>query len=103
MTVEERPLRADAERNRRRLLAAAAQLFREQGLDVGVAEIAQCAGVGRATLFRNFPTKQDLIAAIVIKRRTSSSESKRLGSSKLEAQPAIPSSGSWQSAWGRSE
>jgi AcrR family transcriptional regulator len=68
MTVEERPLRADAERNRRRLLAAAAQLFREQGLDVGVAEIAQCAGVGRATLFRNFPTKEDLIAAIVVER-----------------------------------
>src|SRR5215469_9714592 len=58
--------RADAERNRRRLLDAAAQLFGERGLDVGVAEIAQRAGVGRGTLFRNFPTKQDLIAAIVV-------------------------------------
>jgi AcrR family transcriptional regulator len=68
MTPTERALRADAERNRRRLLDAAQALFRERGLDVGVAEIAQHAGVGRGTLFRNFPTKQDLIAAIVIDR-----------------------------------
>jgi AcrR family transcriptional regulator len=58
--------RADAERNRRSLLDAAAAVFGERGLDVGVAEIAQRAGVGRGTLFRNFPTKQDLIAAIVV-------------------------------------
>jgi AcrR family transcriptional regulator len=64
----ERVLRSDAERNRRRVLDAAQALFRERGLDVGVAEIAQRAGVGRGTLFRNFPTKQDLIAAIVIER-----------------------------------
>jgi AcrR family transcriptional regulator len=64
----ERTLRSDAERNRRRVLDAAEALFRERGLDVGVAEIAQRAGVGRGTLFRNFPTKQDLIAAIVIDR-----------------------------------
>jgi len=68
MTPSERALRADAERNRRRVLDAAQELFRERGLDVGVAEIAQRAGVGRGTLFRNFPTKQDLIAAIVIER-----------------------------------
>ena len=68
MTPSERALRADAERNRKRLLAAAQALFRERGLEVGVAEIAQRAGVGRGTLFRNFPTKQDLIAAIVIER-----------------------------------
>jgi AcrR family transcriptional regulator len=68
MAATDRALRADAERNRRRLLDAAQTLFRERGLDVGVAEIAQQAGVGRGTLFRNFPTKQDLIAAIVIER-----------------------------------
>ncbi len=68
MTPSERALRADAERNHQRLLDAAQALFRERGLDVGVAEIAQRAGVGRGTLFRNFPTKQDLIAAIVIAR-----------------------------------
>lgn len=70
----ERALRADAERNRRQLLDAAQALFQERGLDVGVAEIAQRAGVGRGTLFRNFPTKQDLIAAIVIERMGEASE-----------------------------
>ena len=65
MSVEERPLRADAERNRQRLLEAAQRLFRERGLDVSVAEIAETAGVGRGTLFRNFASKEDLIAAIV--------------------------------------
>ena len=63
-----RPLRADALRNRKRLLEAADAVFSERGLDVGVGEIAQRAGVGRGTLFRNFPSKQDLIAAIVVER-----------------------------------
>src|SRR6185437_4667720 len=71
--VSRRP-RADAERNRRRLLDAAAELFGERGLDVGVAEIAQRAGVGRGTLFRNFPTKEDLIAAIVVDQMTEATE-----------------------------
>jgi AcrR family transcriptional regulator len=68
MTPGERALRADAERNRRRVLDAAEALFRERGLDVGVAEISERAGVGRGTLFRNFPSKEDLIAAIVVER-----------------------------------
>jgi AcrR family transcriptional regulator len=61
-------LRADAERNRRRILEAAAVAFRESGLDVGVAEIARRAGVGAGTLFRRFPTKEDLIFAIIEER-----------------------------------
>ena len=68
MVQEPRRLRADAERNRRRLLDAATQMFCERGLDVGVGEIAQAAGVGRGTLFRNFPSKEHLIAAIVVER-----------------------------------
>jgi AcrR family transcriptional regulator len=70
MGSEERPLRADAERNRRRLLDAAEDLFCQRGLDVGVGEIADHAGVGRGTLFRNFPSKEHLIAAIVVERMT---------------------------------
>jgi len=57
MEGEPRRLRADAERNRRRLLDAATEIFCERGLEVGVGEIAQHAGVGRATLFRNFPPR----------------------------------------------
>ncbi len=75
-------MRADAERNRRRLLDAATQMFCERGLDVGVGEIAQQAGVGRGTLFRNFPSKEHLIAAIVVERMT---ESISRGRAALEA------------------
>jgi AcrR family transcriptional regulator len=68
MPTEERQLRADAARNRKRLIEAATALFRERGLEVGVAEIAEAAEVGRGTLFRNFASKEDLIAAIVAER-----------------------------------
>ena len=68
MTDEDKRLRADAARNRRRLLDAAQELFCERGLDVGVGEIAERAGVGRGTLFRNFASKEQLIAAIVAER-----------------------------------
>jgi AcrR family transcriptional regulator len=68
MEDERRPLRADAERNRRRLLDAATAIFCERGLEVGVGEIAERAQVGRGTLFRNFPSKEHLIAAIVVER-----------------------------------
>ena len=68
MEGERKPLRADAERNRRRLIAAATEMFCSRGLEVGVGEIAEHAGVGRGTLFRNFPTKEHLIAAIVVQR-----------------------------------
>jgi AcrR family transcriptional regulator len=62
------PLRADAERNRRRILAAARTLFSERGLDVGVDEIARAADVGMGTLYRRFPTKDDLVVATVQER-----------------------------------
>lgn len=63
-----RPLRADAARNRRLLLAAAADEFAERGLDASVADIARRAGLGKGTLFRHFATKDDLLAAIVLDR-----------------------------------
>jgi AcrR family transcriptional regulator len=75
--AEARVLRADAERNRRRLLDAAFELFSERGLDVGVGEIAARAGVGRGTLFRNFASKEDLIAAIVSERMREATETGR--------------------------
>jgi AcrR family transcriptional regulator len=77
-----RPQRADAQRNRRRLLDAATAVFCERGLDVSVGDIAERAGVGRATLFRNFPTKDHLIVAIVVDRL---SEAVARGSALLNA------------------
>jgi AcrR family transcriptional regulator len=58
-------LRADAARNRELIIAAAAAVFAERGLDAATAAIAHHAGVGEATLFRRFPTKDDLIDAII--------------------------------------
>jgi AcrR family transcriptional regulator len=63
-----RPLRADAARNRALLLAAATDEFAEHGLEASVADIARRAGIGKGTVFRHFPTKDDLIAAIVLDR-----------------------------------
>ncbi len=68
MSTTQRPQRSDAARNRQRLLSAAVEVFAESGLDAGVGEIAARAEIGRATLFRNFPTKQDLIAAVVVEK-----------------------------------
>jgi AcrR family transcriptional regulator len=63
-----RPLRADAERNRRKLLDAAAELFARKGLSVGLDEIARHAGVGVGTAYRRFPDKEQLIAALFEER-----------------------------------
>jgi AcrR family transcriptional regulator len=60
----ERPLRADAERNRAKILEAAAQVFAEQGLDATLDEVAAAAGVGVGTVYRRFPDKDALIAAL---------------------------------------
>lgn len=61
-------MRTDAARNRRALLAAAADEFAERGLDASVADIARRAGLGKGTVFRHFPTKEDLLAAVVLDR-----------------------------------
>ncbi len=61
-------MRKDALQNRQRLLEAADAMFREHGIEVSVGEIAAAAGVGRGTLFRNFPHKEALIAAVLAVR-----------------------------------
>jgi AcrR family transcriptional regulator len=63
-----RTLRADARRNRARVLEVAAEVFATDGLSVPVHEIARRAGVGTGTVSRHFPTKQDLFAAILLRR-----------------------------------
>jgi AcrR family transcriptional regulator len=57
----ERPLRRDAERNRQRILAAAAEVLSERGLDATLDEVARAAGVGVGTVYRRFPDKESLI------------------------------------------
>jgi AcrR family transcriptional regulator len=60
----ERAQRADARRNRAAVLAAAKQLFADQGLDAQMPEVARSAKVGVGTVYRHFPTKDELIAAL---------------------------------------
>ena len=61
----DRPMRADARRNRARILAAAEQVFTAKGAGASTEEVARVAGVGIGTVFRHFPTKEDLLRAIV--------------------------------------
>jgi len=60
-----RPMRADAQRNRDAILVAARETFEEEGVLASLDGIAIRAGVGNATLYRNFPTRDDLLAAVM--------------------------------------
>ncbi|WP_217144211.1 TetR/AcrR family transcriptional regulator [Streptomyces sp. AC627_RSS907] len=64
-----RSVRSDARDNRARILEAARAVFGEEGLGVPMREVARSAGVGPATLYRHFPTKQDLIMAAFAEQR----------------------------------
>jgi len=68
MPVTERPLRADAERNRRLLLDAARELFAERGLQVTLDDIARHAGLGVGTAYRRFASRERLIDALFEER-----------------------------------
>jgi len=61
-------LRRDAERNRQRVLKAAAEVFNERGLEVSLDEIARHAGVGVGTVYRRFRTKEELVEALFMDR-----------------------------------
>jgi AcrR family transcriptional regulator len=63
-----RPMRADAVKNRQRILDAAEAVFAAEGLSVPVDVVAERAGVGVGTLYRHFPTKEALFEAIVVTR-----------------------------------
>ncbi|TPG31550.1 TetR/AcrR family transcriptional regulator [Mycolicibacterium hodleri] len=68
MAQPERPLRADAVRNRARVLAVAYETMAVEGLSVPIDEIARRAGVGAGTVYRHFPTKEALFGAVVEER-----------------------------------
>lgn len=57
-------MRADAARNRAKLLGVAVEAFQETGIETSLEEIAKRAGVGIGTLYRHFPTRPDLVAAV---------------------------------------
>lgn len=62
----QRPMRADARRNYDKLLAAARDAFTQSGPDATLDDIARRAGVGPGTLYRHFPTRQDLLEAVYL-------------------------------------
>ena len=66
--VAEVKQRADARRNRERILAAAREQFSEHGIDVHMEQIARGAGVGVGTVYRHFPAKEDLLQALADER-----------------------------------
>lgn len=65
---EPRPQRADAVRNRERVIAAARKVMAHKGLDAQMDEVARCAKVGVGTVYRHFPTKDDLVEALAVAR-----------------------------------
>ncbi len=75
----ERVLRADARRNRAAVIKAAKKLFADQGLDAQMPDVAKAAKVGVGTVYRHFPNKDDLIAALVAERFERLAEKAREG------------------------
>jgi AcrR family transcriptional regulator len=71
--TSEAPLRKDAQRNREAILAAARDLFADRA-DVPMCEIARRAGVGQATLYRNFPDRRNLVAALIVEQMEQTEE-----------------------------
>ncbi len=64
-TESERPLRADARRNRERILDGAREVFAQSGVDAQMDDVARRAGVGVGTVYRHFPTKEALLGELV--------------------------------------
>jgi AcrR family transcriptional regulator len=80
-----RVLRADARRNREAVIGAAKKLFADEGLDAQMPDVAKAAKVGVGTVYRHFPTKEDLIAALAAERFERLAEKAREG---IEAEDA---------------
>lgn len=68
LACPEKPLRADARRNRERILKAARAVFADQGIDAQIDDVAKRAKVGVGTVYRHYPTKEALVEALVRER-----------------------------------
>lgn len=66
LVKQRRPHRVDAQRNYDALVAAAREAFTEQGINASLEDVARRAGVGVATLYRNFPTREELIETVYV-------------------------------------
>ena len=78
-------MRADAERNRERILAAAEEVFGEVGVAGSTEEVARRAGVGVGTVFRHFPTKDELVAAALVAHFTELTAQARAAAEEKDA------------------
>ena len=87
MPATDRPLRADAERNRRRVLEAAGRVFAERGLAASLDDVAAAAGVGVGTVYRRFPCKDDLVDALF---------EERIGAIEALARTALEAQDPWE-------
>jgi AcrR family transcriptional regulator len=85
----ERPLRADALRNRARILEAAESVFANEGIEAPVDFIAEKAGVGVGTLYRHFPNKERLCEAILLERLTALAADARALASSDQPEKAL--------------
>ncbi|GAC1473639.1 MAG: TetR/AcrR family transcriptional regulator [Chloroflexota bacterium] len=91
-TVNIRPLRADAQRNRDKLLAVATEAFAEEGEDVALETVAARAGVGIGTFYRHFPNRDALVAAAY---RHEVNELCATAAGLLQSQPADDALRAW--------
>ena len=87
--AEQTRLRADARLNRERILAAAEELFLERGADVSLEDVAKRAKVGIGTLYRRFPTREALLAAMYSDRFLALAEASRARDEKLSPRESV--------------
>lgn len=89
LLIAETPLRADAQRNRERILAAAEEVFLERGAGAALEYVAKRAGVGIGTLYRRFPTREALLAAMYSARFLAFAEACRARDAEFDAIGAL--------------
>jgi AcrR family transcriptional regulator len=89
MSTDQRTLRADARRNRERIMSSGRELFARDGPEAQMDEIAARAGVGIGTVYRHFPTKEALLTAMVRDRFQEFAEIATLAEATVDPQQAL--------------